>query len=169
MQLTQTSHSLNRNKLLAFIFALSLSSLDAVGLINQPYQRPTIAQSAAARIPEVDREQGLSQEAPPGPTDLDNSVRPPPHTAASSRGAGDLPACEADAPEPVVGRDAHFVGNEGMLVERQSSPHDKKSSTDEYCDTYSHLTVDTNSPVFGSNNIFSGESTPVQISKKLRY
>ncbi|KNZ78612.1 hypothetical protein J132_11053 [Termitomyces sp. J132] len=29
--------------------------------------------------------------------------------------------------------------------------------------------VDTNSPVFGSNNIIPGESTPIQIKKKLRY
>ncbi|KAG5717145.1 hypothetical protein E4T56_gene3964 [Termitomyces sp. T112] len=129
----------------------------------------TIAQSAAARAPEVDRGKGLTQEAPSELTELDISPKPTSTTAASSRRADDLPACKADAPEPVAGGDAHFVESEGTSAERQSGLHDEKSSTDEYCDTYSHLTVDTDRPVFGSNNIISGESTPVQINKKLRY
>ncbi|KNZ78240.1 hypothetical protein J132_01288 [Termitomyces sp. J132] len=129
----------------------------------------TIAQSAAARAPGVDREKGLTQEAPSELTESDSSPKLPCTTTASSRGAGDLPACKADAPEPAADGDAHFVESKRTLAERPSSLHDEKSSTDEYCVTYSHLTVDTNSPVFGNNKIFSGESTPVQNSKKIKY
>ncbi|KNZ81685.1 hypothetical protein J132_10965 [Termitomyces sp. J132] len=116
--------------------------------------------------PEDTPDNPAPQEAPSELTELDGTTGSTTPRAASPWRAGTTPAIKADAPESQTNWDAHLSAGEGIIAGENSSSRDEKSSTDEYCDTYSHLTIDNNSPVFGSNTIVSAESTRIQTSKK---